>query len=435
MNSIAVGLNKQIETENPNLLQALSNIGRQLYFPKGILPQSAEAKEKAHHLNATIGIAKEKGHIMHFKSVMDHIQAIRPRDALSYAPSFGIPELRKAWQAEIFKKNPSLSFKTISLPVVTCGITHGVSLLADLWIDPGDVIILPKMMWGNYNLIFSVRKGARLSHYEMFTPQGTFNIDGFAKCIADEAQKCDKLIVMLNFPHNPSGYTPTNKEGQRIVDILLDTAQKGTQVIAATDDAYFGLFYGPNALKESLFAHLVHLHPKLLAVKLDGATKENYVWGLRLGFITYGCYVDGDPISVYTALEKKTAGCIRSNISNASHLSQSILLKSLEDARYPSEKAEKFTLMEKRANAVKVTLENRRFKEAWDVYPFNSGYFMCLRLKTVNAETLRQHLLNRYGVGLIALDDQNIRIAFSCLEEEEIPDLFDIIYKAVKELE
>jgi aspartate/methionine/tyrosine aminotransferase len=435
MNSIAIGLNKQIEAENPNLIQAMSAVGRQLYFPKGILPQSAEAKEKAHHLNATIGIAKENGHIMHFKSVMDHIQTIRPRDALAYAPSFGIPELRKAWQKEIFNKNPSLSAKSISLPVVTCGITHGVSLLADLWVDPGDVIILPQMMWGNYNLIFHVRKGAKLSHYDMFTLQGTFNVDGFAKCIADEAQRCEKLIVMLNFPHNPSGYTPTHQEGQQIVDVLLDTAQKGSQVIAATDDAYFGLFYEPNALQESLFAHLAQLHPRLVAVKLDGATKENYVWGLRLGFITYGCHTDGDPIPVYEALEKKTAGCIRSNISNASHLSQSILLKSLEDHRYPIEKEEKFVLMEKRARAVKKVLENSRFSGVWEPYPFNSGYFMCLHLKTVHAETLRQHLLNQYGVGLIALDDQNIRIAFSCLEEKEIPELFDLIYTAIKELE
>ena len=435
MNPIAIELNKQIEAGNPNILEAMSNVGRQLFFPKGILTQSAEAKQKAHHLNATIGIAKEQGDIMHFKSVMAYIQGIRPGNALAYAPSFGIPELRKAWQAEIFKKNPSLSFKTISLPVVTCGITHGVSLLADLWADPGDVVILPKMMWGNYNLIFNVRKGARLSHYEIFTPQGTYNVDALAECIDTEVKSCAKIIVVLNFPHNPSGYTPTLAEGQQIVDLLLETAEKGTQVIVATDDAYFGLFYATDSLKESLFAHLAQSHPRLMAVKLDGATKENYVWGLRLGFITFGCYTEGSTSPVYEALEKKAAGCIRSNISNACHLSQTLLLKSLEDPRYQEEKQEKYALMEQRANRVKATITDSRFKEVWEAYPYNSGYFMCLRLKTVNAETLRQHLLDRYGVGLIALNDQNIRIAFSCLEEEEIPDLFDLIYKAIKELE
>jgi hypothetical protein len=37
-------------------------------------------------------------------------------------------------------------------------------------------------------------------------------------------------------------------------------------------------------------------------------------------------------------------------------------------------------------------------------------------------------------VGLIALGDKNIRIAFSCLEIEDIPELFDIILKGVQDL-
>jgi len=37
-----------------------------------------------------------------------------------------------------------------------------------------------------------------------------------------------------------------------------------------------------------LFGKLANAHPNLLAIKLDGATKELFVWGLRCGFITYG---------------------------------------------------------------------------------------------------------------------------------------------------
>ena len=64
MNPIAQHLNQTIETGNPHVLEMLSDIGKALFFPKGILSQSAEAKEKAHRLNATIGIAKEGGHIL-----------------------------------------------------------------------------------------------------------------------------------------------------------------------------------------------------------------------------------------------------------------------------------------------------------------------------------------------------------------------------------
>ena len=435
MNPIAQSLNQIIENGNSHLMEMLSDMGKNLFFPKGILSQSAEAKEKAYRLNATIGIATEKGKTMHFPSVMDSICNIRPKASITYAPSFGIPALRKAWQDSLYVKNPSLSEKTISLPVVTCGITHAISTFADMWIDPGDVVISPNMMWGNYNMILNVKKGATITHFPLFTENEEFNLSAFENTIRTQAKHRDKIAVLLNFPNNPTGYSVTEEEGTHIVQILTALAEAGTNVVAVTDDSYFGLFYEDEVLKESLFARLCDRHPRLLAVKLDGATKENFVWGLRIGFITYGCRFAGDPAPVYDALEKKTAGCIRGAISNASHLGQTIVLKSMQGDHFKAEKQEKFAILQNRAKCVKKVLSNPEYKKAWDVYPFNSGYFMCIRLKTVNAEALRCHLLEKYGVGLISIGDTDLRIAFSCLEESEIPELFNTILQGVKDLE
>lgn len=434
MNPIAKQLNQTIENENPNLLDMLSSIGKNLFFPKGILSQSAEAKQKAYKLNATIGIAKENGKTMHFPSVMSLLDGISAEEALTYAPSFGIPELRKVWQDSIYEKNPSLYGKKISLPVVTCGITHAVSVVADLWADPDDVVILPDMMWGNYNMILNVRKGARISQYPIFTQKGEYNLSAFEQLIDTEAKKHKKIITLLNFPHNPTGYTITEKEGDGIADILFEAASKGTKIVAICDDSYFGLFYDDKTLKESVFTRICNRSSNLLAVKVDGATKENFVWGLRVGFITYGCKIDGEPDKVYDALEKKTAGCIRGNISNASHLSQTIVLKSMKDKNYADEKKQKFEILQSRANKVKEVVSNPKYKDTWDVYPFNSGYFMCIRLNGLDAETLRLHLLDKYGVGLISVGKSDLRIAFSSLEEKDIQELFDIIFQGTRDI-
>ena len=405
MNPIAQDLNQIIAQGNPHLLEMLSEVGQNLFFPKGILSQSAEAKEKAYKLNATIGIATEQGRTMHFPSVMDAISGIQPEASLTYAPSFGIPALRKIWHESLVKKNPSLTDKKYSLPVVTCGITHAISIFASVWANPGDIIISPDMMWGNYNMILNVRKGATLSHFPIFSKDGGYNLAAFEKKLTLEAQKHDKIIVLLNFPHNPTGYTVSDEEGGQIAEILVETAKAGTNVIAVTDDSYFGLFYEDNAMKESLFARICDRHSRLLAVKLDGATKE-----------------------------KKTAGSIRGSISNASHLGQSIVLKSMQGDNYEAEKEEKFKILKNRAQRVKEVLSDPKYKDAWDVYPFNSGYFMCIRLKSVEAEPLRLHLLETYGVGLISMGKTDLRVAFSCLEENEIPELFDIILEGIEDL-
>lgn len=435
MNPLAKELNEIIIKANPHIYDMLSGVGKNLFFPKGILTQSAEAKEKAYKFNATIGMAKENGTTMYLPSVMEMLDSFEPDESITYAPSYGIMPLRKVWKESIFAKNPSLKGKEISLPVVTNAITHGLSVVSDVWVDSGDPIILPDKMWGNYRMIFEVRRSAEIVQYPLFDGNGGFNIKGFRECLLKEAEKRNKVVVILNFPNNPTGYSVNPTEGASIADILTDLAgRSGTNVVAVTDDAYFGLFYDDEVMKESVFSSLIGRDPRLLAIKLDGATKENYVWGLRVGFVTYGAQINGEPGLFYDALERKTAGDVRGSISNASHLSQTITLKSLQSDNYLSQKKVKFDIMKERAMEVKNVLADDRYNRVWEVYPFNSGYFMCIRLKTVEAEPLRVHLLDKYGVGLISIGKSDIRIAFSCIEKEDIRELFDVIYQGIKDL-
>ena len=433
MNPLAKELNQVIQNANPHIYDMLSDMGKAFFFPKGILSQSAEAKQKADKINATIGIAKEKNKVLGLSCVTQFVQGIEPDNYLPYAPSFGIPELRNKWKKSLYVKNPSLEGKAVSLPVVTSGITHGVSILSDMWVNKGDVIVLPEMMWGNYNMTLCVRNGARIVHYQPYDDALTkFNVDAFEKVIREQAAQNDKIVTILNFPHNPSGYSLSVDEASKVAQIIIDIAENGTNVVVACDDAYFGLFFEEETSKESIFSKLAGASDRILAMKLDGATKEDYVWGFRTGFVTYGLANANN--EVYEALEKKTAGCIRGNISNCSHLSQTLLLKAMADDNYEANKQEKFDLLKARALKMKEVLKDPIYKDGFDVYPFNSGYFMCIRLKDVDAETLRCHLLDNYGTGLISIGKENIRIAFSCLEETDVKTLFDIIMSGINDL-
>ena len=143
MNALAKELNDQLAKENSFVYDMLSKRGKELFFPKGILSQSAEAKAKAKKFNATIGIATEDGVAMHLPCIRKHLGTLKPNDAFPYAPASGKPELRKKWQEKLLIDNPSLKGKTLSFPIVTSAITHGLSLAGDLFVDEGDTIILP----------------------------------------------------------------------------------------------------------------------------------------------------------------------------------------------------------------------------------------------------------------------------------------------------
>lgn len=425
---LAVELNELIKREAPEMFSMMSGLGREFYFPKGILTQTAEARQKAKRFNATIGIAKEKGEPMYLPAVMDLLPQFSPQEALNYAPSFGAPELRQAWKKEVLEKNPSLSSAAIGTPIVTCGITHGLSVAADLFCEAGDAVFVPDQLWENYNMIFGLRRGARMVRYPLFSAAGGFDVDGFAAALRAVAPG-EKALVLLNFPNNPTGYTPTETEANALADTLAELAQGGRRFVALCDDAYFGLGYETSVAKESLFAKLVQRHARILPIKLDGATKEDYVWGFRVGFLTFP-----GPAKTAEALEKKAAGVVRGAISNVSQLSQSAVLKAMGASSYKEDKRRKYDVMKARYGQVKAVLAKPEYAEVWKPYPFNSGYFFCLKLKGLNAEAFRLYLLEKHGVGVIATSPTDVRVAFSCLEVGEVDPMFSLMRQAALEL-
>ncbi|MCK1999156.1 aminotransferase class I/II-fold pyridoxal phosphate-dependent enzyme [Psychrobacillus psychrodurans] len=424
MNALAAQLNEKMQNENPAIYNMLSDLGKNLFYPKGILSQSAEAGKKAHRFNATIGIATENGEPMHFRHIQNKLD-YKPNDIYPYAAPQGKEALRSIWKEKLLVDNPSMKGKSIGTPIVTSALTHGLSIAADLFMDAGDVLVTPQQYWGNYNTVFQVRRGGRVETFPLFNEAGGFHVEAFRETIAKQKEKA---IVLLNFPNNPTGFTPSVEEAKAIVQVLKDAAEGGLKLVVLLDDAYFGLFY-EDSIKESLFGLLADSHMNILPVKIDGATKENYVWGLRVGFITYAA--DPDTLD---ALEQKTKGIIRGTISSGSHISQTILLESLQSEEFSQEKEEKFQIMQGRAIKTKQVLADEKYAPHWTYYPFNSGYFMCLKLNSVDAETLRLHLLDQYGVGVIASNQTDIRVAFSCVEENDIQELFDLIYEGCKDL-
>ena len=59
---------------------------------------------------------------------------------------------------------------------------------------------------------------------------------------------------------------------------------------------------------------------------------------------------------------------------------------------------------------------------------------MCIEVPDVPAEVLRLHLLDQYGIGVIATGEHDVRVAFSCLEVDEVEPLFEAVDAAVREL-
>jgi aspartate/methionine/tyrosine aminotransferase len=429
LNQEAEALNETIEKNSEVVYSLLSDKGKAIFFPKkGILSQSADAKGKK--INATIGTALEDdGTPMRLKCIQQNILNISAENAFQYAPSYGRQDIREKWKAMIYEKNPGLGGKEISLPVVTNALTHGLNMAAYLFVDKNDRVITSNLFWENYGLIFENAYGGKLAFFNLFK-NNRFDTESLKKKL--QKGGIGKKILILNFPNNPAGYTPTVEEAKEIVNIIRESAEQGNKIVVLVDDAYFGLVYEEGIEKESIFSYLADIHPNILAVKIDGPTKEDYVWGFRVGFLTYA--IKGGNKELYSALESKTAGAVRGDISNSPNLSQSLLMKAYTSESYSDEKKEKYEILKARYEIVKKTLEDKKYSKYFKALPCNSGYFMCIELKGgIDAEILRQKLLTDFSTGVI-VSGTVIRIAFSAVQKEKLVELFENIYNACKQL-
>lgn len=408
----------------------LSDLGTRLYFPKGIIAQSGEAKKFGKTANATIGMAVKDGEPLMLSALRDQLPNFQAHEAVAYAPTAGNDQLRSLWRDAIIRKNPSLKDASFSLPVLVPGLTAGLSYLSDLFLDEQSTLLTGDPAWDNYVLIVEARRNSTLKGFPLFKGDG-FDIEGFEATIKEEA-KSGSIRILLNFPQNPAGYTPTKTESAQLVRILVDAAEAGTDIMVWSDDAYFGLDYEEDIEPESLFAKLANAHERILAIKIDGPTKENYVWGLRIGFITFAS--KGMTSEHYDALIRKLMGAIRSSVSCSATPSQTLMLHMLEHSKMEPEKAEFRALLEERYRIVRNFVDAHKDHPVLTALPFNSGYFMSMKCIGVGAEELRVKLLHDYGIGTIAIDSKHLRIAFSSVDTEKLETIFSTIFSVAEEM-
>jgi aspartate/methionine/tyrosine aminotransferase len=377
-----------------------------MFFPMGIPAQAGQAKSAA--INATIGqLTDGSGRAMPLPAIANTLSGVTLEETTLYSPQGGNKDLRTAWLNRLNAFGPGPK----SLPFCTVGLTHGLSLLGDLFVDEHTDVLLPNPGWGNYDHIFGVKNGGRIHTYPVFE-DGRFCTEAIQRALARIETRG---VLVLNFPGNPTGYTPTAAELEPWFEAIRNSPKP---VVVICDDAYSGFVYDDGCMARSPFHELSDVDPKrVLLAKVDGATKELCFFGGRVGFVTFGA--DGE---AGAALEAKIKGMARATVSTGPAISQAIVLAALRDPTLPDQRSELFDVCKRRYDVLKRCIEESGLKTV----PFNSGFFALFPVES-DPEALRQRLLKR-GVGIVSMPKYNaIRVAFSSTHEDDLPALIEAI--------
>ncbi len=317
-----------------------------------------------------------------------------------------------------------------TLPQVTVGLTHGLSLVADLFTGPDRPVAVAAPFWGNYRQVFALRRGARMVTGPAYR-EGRFNPHAIVEALAGEEPGRPALAI-LNFPSNPGGYSPTAEERRELVSGLLEEAERRPLVVVL-DDAYAGLVYEPGVPTGSLFWELADRHPRLAAIKVDGATKELSFFGGRVGFLTFALPPQSGAAA---ALESKLKCLLRATVGSPSAASQVALVRALRDEATPGQVDEIRQRLAARYRVLAGALAGVD-RDLLEPLPFNSGCFALVGLREglgLGSDEVRRELLDRYDTGLIAIAPRNLRIAFCSVRKAALPELVERLEEAVGSL-
>lgn len=189
------------------------------------------------------------------------------RTTLEYSPSQGYRSLREALVNYYKRYQIKLDANEI---IITCGGSEAVLFAFMSCLNPGDEIIIPEPAYANY-MSFAVSAGAIIRTVTTTIEEGFClpKIDKFEELINERT----KAILICN-PNNPTGYLYTQKEMNRIRDLV-----KQYNLYLFSDEVYREFIYTGSPYISAM--HLEGIQDNVILI--DSVSKRYSECGIRIG--------------------------------------------------------------------------------------------------------------------------------------------------------
>jgi aspartate/methionine/tyrosine aminotransferase len=187
------------------------------------------------------------------------------RQRLVYTQSQGQPELREAIAASYRSVSPDHAL-VLGTPV------EGIYLAARSLLEPGDeVVVLTPAYDALINLFEHVAGAERVKRWEFRATDAEWSLElDDLRALLTPATR----LLVVNFPHNPTGYLPSPEWQQELVDLVQEWG-----LWLFSDEMYFGLVHAGTPPIPSM------ADVSNRALVLSGLSKTHGLPGLRCGWL------------------------------------------------------------------------------------------------------------------------------------------------------
>ena len=383
-----------------------------------------EKKKDPTVTNATIGMLyDEDGKLFAFKSVDKALNGLSLDEKYAYASTPGSKEFHEAVKSWVYREYYDL-MKDNSKVMATPGGTGALSNTFANYLNEGDKALLPNYMWGNYKqCLYENNQG--FDTYELFDSDGHFNILSLEEKMLESKKNQGRVLFVINDPcHNPTGYTMTDSEWDKVIDLMNEISADGTPVILLHDMAYID--YAKSGFEKTRFniSKYQKLNDNCLVIMAFSGSKTLALYGVRIGAqLAYSN--NKEALEDFAKANKFSS---RSKWSNPTNLGMNICIKALTDEEYKKSfedelKEASKTLIE-RAN---IFLEEAK-KVNLKTLPFECGFFITIPCSNPN---LVYEKLVKKKVHIIPMGNV-VRVTISAISKEECKKLPKLIKEAME---
>lgn len=370
-------------------------------------------------IDSTIGMLfDEEGNFFTFKTVEEVSKNLSGREKYSYGSSSGDPKYHEALYKWIFREHlDEVKSKCELRCVATPGGSGAICNTFANYLNEGDKVLLPELMWTNY---IQVAREEHLGYetYNLFNQNGEFDLEDFEHKCHNLKKSQGRIIAVINDPcQNPTGYSMSYTEWIGVVDILNDISHDGTPVVLLYDMAYIDYDKRGFDASRSNIRLFENLNESVLVVLAFSGSKTMGLYGLRIGAQIAMTKTKEAADDFQTANDYSARG----KWSGTSTLGQSIITKVLE------EHSQDFASELEYARKLLITRANAFLEEAKKVglkhYPYDCGFFVTIPCENPQEKFA---LLKTKGLYILPLK-QGIRLTLSSISEEEVRKAVRII--------
>ncbi|MDE6047398.1 MAG: aminotransferase class I/II-fold pyridoxal phosphate-dependent enzyme, partial [Anaeroplasmataceae bacterium] len=233
-----------------------------------------------------------------------------------------------------------------------------------------------------------------------------------------------RVVLVINDPcHNPTGYTMSYEEWQKLIDIINEATEDGTPFVLLYDMAYIDYdSRGFEATRKNIRL-FQKLNASVLAILAFSGSKTMALYGLRIGaqvaLAKEQSVIDEfTPANVFSA---RTKWSMATNLGM--HLVSKVLLTEEYCKKFEIELKQASNMLTARANAF---LEESK-KVGLQTLPFMCGFFITVPCK--NPDAVYKRLVER-KIHVIPLENV-LRVTIAAISLEECKRLPKEIKKAI----